>query len=154
MVKSERQVVRPNHRIVRVPIQNLRIDPDLLPKRDDTFVELVVRAVRGSVPVYLASVPLELCVPFDADYRPDLHPVGAAAIKSLMENEELAAPMIAYARDGRFIIADDYVRLFAAQRCQVDYVACWILGEPHHDDIRDVQGPIVLEDVPRALGLK
>lgn len=143
-----------NRRIVRVPIEKLSTDPDLVPKLDDTFVQLVVAAVKGNVPVYLASVPLELCVPFDADYRPDLHPIGASAIKSLIENEELSAPMIAYPTSGRFIIADDYIRLFAALRTRAEYVACWILGEPENDRLCDVQGPIEMEDVPLALGLK
>lgn len=143
-------------RVVRVPVEKLGVIPGLVPKRDDTFVRLLTEAVGGRVPVYLASVPLILCVPFDVDYRPDLHPVGAAAIRAIMKEAKLgrAAAMIAYPRGMWFVIADDYIRLLAALRNRADYVMCWILGKPDNDRIRDVQGPVELEDVPRALGLK
>ena len=57
-----------------LPTEKLRNIPDLVPKRDETFVRLLTEAGRGKVPLYLAGVPLELCVPFDADLLPDLHP--------------------------------------------------------------------------------
>jgi hypothetical protein len=113
-----------------------------------------VEAVDGRVPLYLAGVPLVLCVPFDLDYRPDLHPVGAAAIRTVMEDASLGAAMVAYPRGKWFVIADDYIRLFAALRGHEDYVMCWILGESDNELLRDVQGPSTLEDVPKALGLK
>lgn len=80
----------PKRRVVWVPTDKLRTIPNLVPKRDDTFVRLVVEAVGGKVPVYLAAVPLASCVPFDLDYRPDLHPVGAAAIQAVLEDAESA----------------------------------------------------------------
>jgi hypothetical protein len=141
-------------RVVRVPIEKLVTIPDLVPKRDDTFVRLLVEAVGGKVPVYLAAVPLVLCVPFDLDYRPDLHPVGADAIRSVLEEVNLSAAMIAYPRGKWFVIADDYIRLFAALRGRPDYVMCWIIGKPDDELIRNIQGPIALEDVPKALGLE
>lgn len=144
----------PKRRIVRVPIEKLVTDPDLVPKRDDTFVRLLVEAVGGKVPVYLAAVPLVVCVPFDLDYRPDLHPVGEAAILSVLEEVNQRAAMIAYPRGKWFVIADDYIHLFAALRGRPDYVMCWILGKPDNELIRDVQGPIALADVPKALGLE
>jgi hypothetical protein len=141
-------------RVVKVPTEELRTIPDLVPRRDDTFINLVQAAVRGEVPVYLAAVPLAFCVPFDLDYRPDLHPVGAAAIRSVMEEPELRAAMIAYPRGKWFIISDDYIRLFAALRRPADSVMCWILGEPDNDLVGVVQGPLALAEVPRALGLE
>ena len=62
--------------------------------------------------------------------------------------------MIAYPRGKWFVIADDYIRLFAALLTRPEHVMCWILGKPDNDRIRDVRGPLALEDVPRALGLK
>jgi hypothetical protein len=141
-------------RVVRVPIDKLVTIPDLVPKRDDTFVRLLVEAVGGKVPVYLAAVPLVSCVPFDLDYRPDLHPVGAAAIRSVLEEVKPGAAMIAYPRGKWFVIADDYIRLFAALRDRPDYIMCWILGKPDNELIRNIEGPVALKDVPKALGLK
>ena len=139
-----------------MPVEKLGAIPGLVPKYDENFVRLLTEAVGGRVPVYLAGVPLMLCVPFDLEYRPDLHPVGAAAIRGIMKEAKLGrvAPMIAYPRGKWFVIADDYIRLFAALRSRSDYVMCWILGKPDNDGIRDVKGPVEVEDVPRALGLK
>src|SRR4029077_10663709 len=130
-------------RVVRVPVEKLGTIPELVPKRDDTFIQLITEAVSGRIRVYLAGVPLTLCVPFDMDYRPDLHPVGAAAIRAIIEEAELGrvAPMIAYPRGKWFVISDDYVRLFVALQSRADYVMCWILGKPDNDRIRDIQGP-------------
>jgi len=140
-------------RVVRVPTERLGTIPDLVPKRDDTFVRLLVEAVGGKVPVYLAAVPLASCVAYDLDYRPDLHPIGAAAIQSVLEDAKLSAAMIAYPRGKWFVIADDYIRLFAAQRGRRESVICWILGKPDNELVRDLRGPIALEDVPKALGM-
>jgi hypothetical protein len=142
-----------NRRVVKVPVGELGTIPDLVPKRDETFINLVQAAVRGEVPVYLAAVPITICVRFDLDYRPDLHPVGAAAIRSVMEEPEPRAAMIAYPRGKWFVIADDYIRLFAALRRRQDSVMCWILGKPDSELIRVLQGPFALDEVPKALGL-
>jgi ribosomal protein S28E/S33 len=31
---------------------------------------------------------------------------------------------------------------------------CWILGKPDNELIRNIEGPVALKDVPKALGLK
>lgn len=135
-------------------VKDLKTSPDLTPKRDDTFIKLIQGAVKGEVPVYLASVPLGFCVPFDLDYRPDLHPMGAAAIRSIIRDPKLSAAMIAYPRGKWFVISDDYIRLFAALRRPVDSIMCWVLGESDNDLVRVLQGPLALVDVPRTLGLR
>jgi len=66
---------------------------------------------------------------------------------------KLSAAMIAYPRGKWFVIADDYIRLFAAQRGRRESVICWILGKPDNELVRDLRGPIALEDVPKALGM-
>jgi hypothetical protein len=59
--------------------------PDLTPKHDERLMALLKGAFSGDVPVYFAAVPLALCVPFDLDYRPDLHPVVRKAISQMTE---------------------------------------------------------------------
>ncbi len=57
-----------------IAVSDIHSLPDLTPKHDERFSALLQGAVSGDVPVYFAAVPLALCVPFDLDYRPDLHP--------------------------------------------------------------------------------
>jgi len=57
-----------------------KVLPGLTPKFDPTLDGLMDSAIKGAVPVYFAAVPLALCLPFDVEYRADLHQVGAAAI--------------------------------------------------------------------------
>ena len=129
--------------------------PDLTPMHDEQFSALLQRAVSGDVPVYFAAVPLALCVPFDLDYRPDLHPVGAKAIGQMTEewrNGQLQK-MFVYQRGNWFVVSDDYIVLFAALPGLPDYMPCWVLGKPEGDLVRDVQGPVALNDVARLLGI-
>jgi hypothetical protein len=50
--------------------------------------------------------------------------------------------MFAYQHGYWFVVPDDYIPYFAALTGLPDYVPCFILGQPEHDLIRDLQGPI------------
>jgi hypothetical protein len=128
--------------------------PNLTPKHDERFSALLTGAVSGEVPVYFAAVPLSICVPFDPDYRPDLHPVGEQAICQMADagSRGQFQKLFVYQRGKWFVVSDDYITLFAALRGQPDYLPCWVLGKPDGDLVRDVQGPITSEDVPKLLG--
>ena len=123
--------------------------PTLTPQRDETFMQSPESALRGELPVYYAAVPLSACVPFDLDYRPDLHPAGAAAI----EKATAACPsgkfekLIVYQRGAWFIVSDDYIHVFAALQGLPDYVACKVLGKPEGNLVQGVQGPLAVEGV-------
>jgi hypothetical protein len=138
----------------RVPISDLHFLPGLVPARDERFMELLQGAYSGEVPVYFAAVPLAICVPFDLDYRPDLHPVGREAIDQTAGawSKGQFRNLFAYQRGAWFVVSDDYIPLFAALRGLPDYVPCWVLGKPDSDLVRDVQGPIAQTDIPRLLG--
>jgi hypothetical protein len=138
-----------------VPISTIGTLPELTPKKDDRFSALLQSAVSGDVPVYYAAVPLALCVPFDLDYRPDLHPVGANAISQMAEawKNGQFQKLFVYQRGKWFVVSDDYIQLFAALTGLPDYVPCWVLGKPESDLVRDVQGPIASNEVSRLLGL-
>jgi hypothetical protein len=138
-----------------IAISDVHSLPDLTPKHDERFSALLQGAVSGDVPVYFAAVPLAICVPFDLDYRPDLHPAGAQAISQMTEawNKGQFTKLFVYQRGNWFVVSDDYVTLFAAIGGLPDYVPCWILGKPDSDFVRDVQGPIASKDVPELLGI-
>ena len=142
-------------RIVRVPISQLKIDPELKPTTDAKFIELLKDAVNGTVPVNFARVPLAICVPFDLDYRPDLHPITSSAIRQIGEQvrQGHAPTVFVYPRGKWFVVADDYIPLFAALEVRQEYVPCWILGTIQNTLVRDIQGPLNPEDFrTRVLG--
>ncbi len=62
--------------------------------------------------------------------------------------------LFVYQRGKSFVVSDDYIPLFAALRGRPDYVPCWVFGRPDSDLARDVQGPIVQDDVLKILGLE
>lgn len=130
--------------------------PELSPKRDEVFVQLMKKAVDGEVPVYFAAIPLAHCIPADVDYRPDQHPVGKQAIQATAQEGAKGnfTKMIVYPRGAWFVVADDYIPLFAALLGNPDYVPCWVLGKPEADYARDIQGPIDAEGVREVFGLK
>lgn len=138
-----------------IAVSDIHWLPGLTPKHDEQFSALLQRAVSGDVPVYFAAVPLALCVPFDLDYRPDLHPVGAKGISQMTEEGSNGQfkNMFVYQRGKWFVVSGDYIVLFAALSGLPEYVPCWVLGKPGGDLVRDVQCPIALNDVARLLGL-
>jgi hypothetical protein len=140
---------------IKVPVSDLHSLSGLTPSLDERFLELAQRACSGELPVYFAAVPLAICVPFDLDYRPDLHPVGREAIRQIAEawREGQFQNLIAYQRGAWFVISDDYIPLFAALRGLPDYVPCWILGKPESKLVQDVQGPIAAGKIRALLGM-
>ena len=139
----------------RTPVSELRLIPDLVPKHDERLSELMQQALAGKVAIYFAAVPVCLCVPFDLDYRPDQHPIGVAAVRETAERWRNGhfQNLLVYQRGVWFVIADDYIPLFAAISGMPDYVPCWILGKPESDHVKDVQGPLAQKDVCRILGV-
>ena len=99
---------------------------ELTPKHDERFSALLEGAVSGEVPVYFAAVPLALCVPFDLDYRPDLHQVRAMAITEMTEDWSKGQfqNLVVYQRGKWFVVSDDYITLFAALTGLPDYIPC------------------------------
>lgn len=138
-----------------IAVSDIHCLPDLTPKRDEQFSALIHGALSGDVPMYFAVVPLALCVPFDLDYRPDLHPIGAKFISQMTEawSNGRFQNMFVYQRGSWFVVSDDYIVLFAALLGLPDYVPCWVLGKPEGELVRDVQGPIASNEVAKLLGM-
>jgi len=139
----------------RVPVNEIRSLPELTAKHDETFIRLAQEAIQGHLPVYFAAVPLRLCVPFDLDYRPDRHPIGKQAIQSVLERGVTGTipPMVVYPRGAWFVVSDHYIELFAALLGNPEFVPCWVMGKPDDDYVRDIQGPLDVNKVPKLFGL-
>jgi len=140
---------------MHVKASDIHFDPDLTPARDETFMRHLENALNGTEPIYFAAVPTSICIPFDQDYRPDLHPVGAAAIKLAAEQASNGEhqKLITYQRGYWFIVSDDYIPNFAALTGLPDYLPCFILGKPDHPLVRDLQGPIDPSYFKKHVGL-
>src|ERR1017187_1089710 len=94
-----------------IAVSDIHSMADLTPKHDERFSALLEGAVSGDVPVYFAAVPLAICVPFDLDYRPDLHPVGEQAISQMFDASSKGQfqNLFVYQRGKWFVVSDDYI---------------------------------------------
>ncbi len=137
-------------------IGELKTLPGLDPKIDDHFVDLIQRALKGRVPVYFAAVPLALIVPFDIDYRPDLHPLGKQLIDEYTENwkKNEYSNIMVYPKGKWFICPDDYLVLFGAIKTSPSHIGCAIFGEYDNDDVELIKGPLPVTDVQKMFGVK
>jgi len=135
-------------------VKDMHLLPELTPKMDETFMRLLEETIQGTLPLYFAAVPLRLCVPFDLDYRPDRHPIGKQAIQSEFARGVTGtlSPMIVYPRGAWFVVSDNYISLFAALLGNPEFVPCWVMGKPDEEYARDIQGPLDVNEVPKALG--
>jgi hypothetical protein len=57
-----------------------------------------------------------------------------------------------YPDGSTYVMSDDYITFYAAQEGQPDFLPCFILGETEDSRIEDLQGPIQVSDVRKALG--
>ena len=136
----------------QVRVDSLKIDPATAPKSDETLIRLIQAAVKGTVPVYFAIIPLSLCGPFDTEYRPDVHP-GVAALTEARAKQVTEQPiaMLVYPKGRWFVVSDDYPTLWAYQRALPDYVPCVVLGKPEGEGVEIVQGPLTPEEAKAAI---
>jgi hypothetical protein len=141
-------------RPARVSVDEIDALLGLRPLRDDVLGYLLQRAVEGVVPVYFAAVPRMLIHPFDTEYDPAKHPVGAAAIAQTMaEWRSGHVPHVwVYPRGAAYVLSDDYIPWAAALRGQPDFLPCWVLGYPSVAGTVDIQGPVEPQRVRRLLG--
>jgi len=140
--------------VSREELLNAKSLPGLTPAHDEHWIELGGRALAGEEPVYFAMVPIGNLIPFDIDYRPDLHPLGRADIARCTERAlegKFQYPVV-YQRGYWFVVSDDYISLFAAMGGRPDYVACVVMGRIDHPLVKDVQA-VARGDVRKVLGI-
>src|SRR5690348_10267790 len=128
----------------REPRGAANLNCSLVPRSDDTFMNLSGRAVAGEVPVYFAIVPRSLVRPFDTTCNVAAHPAGEAAIKSVMSDlkESEYHYSWVYPHEGAYVLSNDYVIWAAAERGKVEYLPCWVLGFPAVQGAVGVSGPV------------
>jgi hypothetical protein len=138
----------------RVSVDEIDSLLGLRPLRDDVLGYLLQRAVDGLVPVYFAAVPRTLIHPFDTEYDPTKHPVGAAAIEQAMADWRAGnfAHVWVYPRGDGYVLSDDYIPWAAVLRGQPAFLPCWVLGYPSVPGAVDIQGPVELQRVRKLLG--
>jgi hypothetical protein len=138
----------------RVSVDEIDALLGLRPLRDDILGYLLQRALDGQVPVYFAAVLRTLIRPFDAEYDPAKHPVGAAAIEQAMAEWQAGMfPHVwVYPSEDAYVLSDDYIPWAAATRGQPDFLPCWVLGYPSVPGTVDIQGPVDPLKVRQLLG--
>lgn len=124
-------------------------------KMDERLISLMEQALNGNLQMYYGEVQIGQLVPYDLDYRPDLHPITKMAIDRCVEAWEngFFQKLVVYQQGAWFVVSDDYIALFAALRCRTDFVPCWILGKPEYAQVKNVQGPVAQVEVNKALGI-
>jgi hypothetical protein len=150
--KPEEQSEMPLFR-KKVKVEDIHPMEGLKPLEDETLLYLWQQAIKGSIPVYFAAVPLELIEPYDKEYDPRKHPVGKKVIETMIQawQKNQFQPVWVYPKGDKFILSDDYCVYYAALTGQPDYVPCWILGKTDHHDVKDMQGPIEPEEINKML---
>ncbi|MBM4272894.1 MAG: hypothetical protein FJ134_00295 [Deltaproteobacteria bacterium] len=123
------------------------------PPDDPVFGNLLEEAVKGRVPVYFAAVPLTLVRPYDPEFHPENMPEGEKIVEAIMADWRAGRfrHLWVYPQQDYFVMADDYLTYAAALKGQPDFFPCWVLGEPRLPGVKDIQGPIRIEDVRRLL---
>lgn len=141
-------------RPTRVSVDEIDALLGLRPLPDPILGYLLQRALSGLVSVYFAAVPRTLIRPFDTEYDPAKHPVGAAAIERTMAEWQAGSfPHVwVYPSGHAYVLSDDYIPWAAALRGQPDFVPCWVLGYPSVPGTVDIQGPVDPQRVRTLLG--
>jgi hypothetical protein len=138
-----------------ISCDNMRSLDDLCPLKDEIFLYLLERALKGTVQVYYAEVSRTYIRRFDTNYDPRSHEVGKIAVAEVMDNWRKGRfkNVWVYEQQNHFVLSDDYITWAAAEEGQPDRMPCWILGEPTIDAAKNVQGPIAASEIPKLLGL-
>jgi len=146
---------------VKLNTKDVHIHSDFSPQIDETFIELVKKALKGEIPVYYAAVPLAICVPFDLEYDPNDIPIAELreAINNLINHyvrdgkNNKFHHMIVYPKGRWFIVSDHYPEFFAAVENNPSYVPCGIMGDFNSDFVEIIEGPLDLDYVKKMFGV-
>ena len=149
--KPEEQSEMPLFR-KKLKVEDLKLS-DFQPKKDDVLMYLLEQVLAGKIPVYFAAIPLSMIEPFDKEYDPRKHPVGKKVVETMIQawQKNQFRTVWVYPKGDKFILSDDYCVYYAALAGQPDYVPCWIIGKTDHHDVKDMQGPIELEEIKKIL---
>jgi hypothetical protein len=141
-------------RTVTVKVSELHEMPGLTPPNDPVLLYLFSRAAEGHLPVYFGAIPLNLVRPFSTEYDPRRHPIGRQAVDAAKRDCQAGnfTKLWVYPDGSTYVMSDDYIPFYAAQEGQPDYLPCFILGRTEDSQVMDLQGPIQVSDVRKALG--
>ena len=130
------------------------INPEWQSPTDPVFQYLLQEAALGWVPVYFAAIPLSRTVRLAPTFRPERTKDGEAVVLSIMEKWRAGefSNMWVYPNGDKFVVADNYFTLAAAERGQPDLVPCWVLGTVRNESAEQVKGPMEQGAVAKMLG--
>lgn len=116
------------------------------PPDDLEFHMLLLKASRGQVPVYGVVVETETVTLKRAfeSHRPELMEGGAEIVSAMMkawQAGQTTQPWL-YAKDGSYIVSDDYFWLALIEKGRPPSFAAQVLGEPLMTGLVQKVGPL------------
>lgn len=136
-------------------IENLGSIPELEPKIDEVFVDLMQKALKGQLNTYYAEVPLSLIIPYDIEHKPDSHPIGKQVIEEITNDFKKGKnrSVMLYPKGKWFILSDHYLEMFAAIDCNLLTLNCVIFGEFKNENVKIVKGPLSVDEIRKVFRL-
>lgn len=127
------------------------------PPDDNEYQTLMLRALRGTLPVFGVAVETAKVVfvrAFPA-HRPELTHVGAEIVETMRHNWQAGSPIRPWlwVRDGKYVVSDDYFWLALIEKYRPESIAAQVIGEPLDLGLLHKVGPLPLEQVEGLLGL-
>lgn len=144
-----------NDEIIKIPLAEIAeygSEPELEPMIDDIFIDLMLKSLRGHIKSYLATVPLNLIIPFDTEHNPESHRVGRQFLEEMtndLMNGKTKSVML-YQKGRWFVLSDHYYELFAAINCDLPTLDALIFGEFENSKVKIMKGPLNIEEVKQC----
>ena len=116
------------------------------PPDDVHFQSLALRASRGQISVYgavIETAKISLTRAFDS-HRPENMEGGLEVVRKMFsdwQNCQPAQPWL-YAKNGSYVVADDYFWIALIEQGKPDTIAAQILGEPLPEGLLQKAGPL------------
>lgn len=116
------------------------------PPDDVHFQSLLLRASRDQIPVYgavIETAKVSLIRAFDS-HRPETMEGGQDVVRKMFsdwQNGQPTQPWL-YAKDGSYVVADDYFWIALIEQGKPDTFAAQILGEPLPEGLLQKAGPL------------
>jgi hypothetical protein len=139
----------------RLNPQDLKPYPGTKPPDDPVFKYLLQEGVFGNLPIYYAEISRKRVERFDPAFRPEQTEIGRSVVRRIMEDWQRGhfAVIWVYPKGDRFVSADDYLVLAAADAGEPDFLPCYVLGRPSDSAANNIQGPLDQAKMRKKLGI-
>jgi hypothetical protein len=126
------------------------------PPDDTHFQSLMLRASRGQISVYgvvIETNKVDIVRSFDS-FRPEEMEGSIEVIDGMFDawNAGQTVQPWLYAKDGKYVVADDYFWLALIEKGRPNTIAAQILGEPLALGLIERTGPLSIDKIQSMIG--